>query len=263
MPLQGKKVFVIEHSAFISAQITETLKKAGADVKSSLKPCKALLEILHWHPDAIVSNVNIDDEISGFDLCLILKMMPEHAAIPFIIISSAESADIKAKMASVGADYYVPKDSHLAVNTHNAIWQALHTTDDESVAMLNAGRNRCVDHVLVVDDSAVMRRIICNMLANLGIRNVGHAPNGKVALELIDEHEYGMVLTDWNMPCMNGLELTRAIRSRADTRKMPVIMITTEGAAAERQEALEVGVNELISKPFTTEKIRQVLQKFM
>lgn len=133
MPVQGKKVFVIEYSAFISAQIKGVLTKAGATVKSSSNPCKALLEILHWHPDVIISSVDIG-EIKGFDLCLILKMMPDHAGIPFIILSSAEAKHIQAQMTSVGADYYIPKDSHIAKNTYNTICEALHEADDEALA---------------------------------------------------------------------------------------------------------------------------------
>lgn len=262
MPLRGKKVFVIERSAFILAQIRNSLEKAGVEVRSGENPSKSLLEILHWHPDAVISSVDIGD-ITGFDLCLILKMMPEHARIPFIIISSAESADIQAQMASVGADQYIPKDRNIAVNTYNAIRNALDISDADLLGAQEKEHKHSSDHILVVDDSAVMRRIVTNMLSDLGISNVGHASHGKEALERLNEREYGMVLTDWNMPFMNGLELARAIRERPSIQNLPIVMITTEGAQDEREQAEAVGVNDLVPKPFTKEHFREVLQKFL
>ncbi len=263
MPLRGRKVFVIEHSVFILAQIKGALEHAGVDVRSCQSPAKALLDIVHWHPDAIISSVDIG-EISGFDLCLILKMMPDHAGIPFIIISSNESEQIKSQMASVGADCYIPKDSRIAINAYNSICAVLHEADGASLlARRDQVKHRTADHVLVVDDSAVMRRIICNILSSLGISKIIQAQHGEEALKLLDEQDCGMVLTDWNMPIMNGLELAQAIRRRPDTRELPVIMITTEGAESERKVAEEAGVNELTPKPFTRDHFRQVLQAFL
>ncbi|HAS83704.1 MAG TPA: hypothetical protein DCS43_13790 [Verrucomicrobia bacterium] len=262
MPLRGRKVFVIEHSVFISSQIKGVLENAGVEVKSSQSPGKALLEIVHWHPDAIISSVDIG-EITGFDLCLILKMMPDHAGIPFIILSSNESEQIRSQMASVGADYYIPKDSRIAINAYNTICDALHEADSSALAVPGKSIKHRGDHVLVVDDSAVMRRIICNILASLGVTKIVQAEHGEDVLKRLDEQVYGMVLTDWNMPIMNGLELTQAIRRRADTHKLPVIMITTEGAESERKAAEAAGVNELIPKPFARDHFRQVLQTFL
>lgn len=262
MSLRGRKVFLIEHSALISTQIKTVLEKAGMAVKSGKAPGKALLEIVHWHPDVILSSVDIG-EITGFDLCLILKMMPEHANIPFIILSSKESEQIKQQMATVGADYYIPKDSRIAKTVYDAICAALQEAEGTERSAPEKEIKHEGDHVLVVDDSAVMRRIICNILTSLGITKIVQAQHGEEALERLDEQSFGMVLTDWNMPFMNGLELAQAIRRRADTRTLPIIMITTEGAETERQLAQAAGVNELLPKPFTREHFRQVLKTYL
>jgi two-component system, chemotaxis family, chemotaxis protein CheY len=263
MPTRGAKVFMIENSAFICAQITSILECGGAQVRTCNNPAKAMLEIVHWHPDIIISSVNIG-EITGFDLCLLLKMMPEQAGIPFIILSSNESEDIKSQMASVGADAYIPKDSHIAKNAFNVVCEVLKEKSHDSATspMAKAGMQNG-DHVLVVDDSAVMRRIICNILSSLGMFKIVQAQDGKDALKQLDNQICRMVLTDWNMPLMNGLELVKAIRSKPEISHLPIIMITTEGAHAERKEAELAGVNDLLPKPFTRDQFRHLLQKYL
>lgn len=262
MSLRGRKIYVIEYSVFIAGRIESILTEAGAEVRTSANPTRALLDIVHWNPDAIVSNVNVG-EMTGFELCLILKMMPDHAKIPFIILSSSKSEHVKAQIEAVGADYYIPKDQHFDTNTYKAICRALNESDDLSLDVKVSAKKQGGDTILVVDDSSVMRRIICNILASLGITKVAHAENGKEALARIGEQPCSMVLTDWNMPVMNGLELVYALRERDDTCTLPIIMITTEGASAEREQAEKAGVNAFLPKPFTRDSFRQVLQKFL
>lgn len=115
---------------------------------------------------------------------------------------------------------------------------------------------------LIVDDSATMRRILVNALKSIGFANVVEAGDGKEALERVDA-EVGLVITDWNMPVMGGLELVRALRGREDTAKLPVLMVTTRSGKEDILEAVTAGVNSYILKPFTPpvlkEKIDQLL----
>jgi two-component system, chemotaxis family, chemotaxis protein CheY len=105
--------------------------------------------------------------------------------------------------------------------------------------------------ILVVDDSAIMRRIICNSLKSVGFNDIVEAGNGAEALENIGG--INLVLTDWNMPVMDGLTLVKEIRKRSDSATVPIIMVTTEGAKTEVIEALKNGVNNYMVKPFTPE----------
>lgn len=115
---------------------------------------------------------------------------------------------------------------------------------------------------LIVDDSATMRRILVNAMKSIGFANIVEAGDGKEALERLDA-EIGLVITDWNMPVMGGLELVRALRAREDTAKMPVLMVTTRSGKEDILEAVTAGVNSYILKPFTPpvlkEKIDQLL----
>ncbi|MEO5800789.1 MAG: response regulator [Gemmatimonadota bacterium] len=115
---------------------------------------------------------------------------------------------------------------------------------------------------LIVDDSATMRRILVNAMKSIGFSNIVEAGDGKEALDRIDA-EIGLVITDWNMPVMGGLELVRALRAREDTARMPVLMVTTRSGKEDILEAVTAGVNSYILKPFTPpvlkEKIDQLL----
>jgi two-component system, chemotaxis family, chemotaxis protein CheY len=105
--------------------------------------------------------------------------------------------------------------------------------------------------ILVVDDSTTMRRIICNSLKGAGFTELTEAGDGNEALKSIEECPVDIVLTDWNMPGMDGLTLVKALRASPATSQVPIIMITTEGARDEVMQALAAGVNDYIVKPFT------------
>jgi two-component system chemotaxis response regulator CheY len=117
---------------------------------------------------------------------------------------------------------------------------------------------------LVVDDSATMRRIVGNSLKNLGFQDFVEAVDGKDALEKLNsDSEINFVITDWNMPVMSGLELTKAIRASEKFKDIPILMVTTRGVKEDILQALQARVNNYIIKPFTPqilkEKINQVL----
>lgn len=112
--------------------------------------------------------------------------------------------------------------------------------------------------VLIVDDSSTMLRIIKNSLIRIGIENIDQALDGVEAFELYCNNDYDLVITDWNMPNMNGLELIKKIRR--DNTDIPIIMVTTEGGKAEVIMALRAGVNNYIVKPFTPQVLKEKLE---
>ena len=117
---------------------------------------------------------------------------------------------------------------------------------------------------LVVDDSPTMRRIICNALTEIGYTEVLEAEDGMQALEKLNIVPIDFVITDWNMPNMNGLALTKNIRNHPDLTELPVLMITTRGMQEDVIAAMHARVNNYIVKPFTPltlrEKIDMVLR---
>ena len=115
--------------------------------------------------------------------------------------------------------------------------------------------------VLIVDDFSTMRRIIKNLLADLGFNNTLEAEDGHSALAVLRRETVDFVVTDWNMPGMSGIELLRAIRADAALRGLPVLMVTAEAKREQIIEAAQAGVNGYIIKPFTAQTLEEKLGK--
>ncbi len=115
--------------------------------------------------------------------------------------------------------------------------------------------------ILVVDDMSTMRRIVKSILNQLGFTNIEEAENGKQALAKLKAEKFDFVVTDWNMPEMDGLELVKAIRSDEELKNIPVLMVTAEGKKESVIEALKAGVNNYIVKPFTPEVLKEKIEK--
>ena len=118
--------------------------------------------------------------------------------------------------------------------------------------------------LLVVDDSSTMRRIIKNTLARLGYKDIIEGADGVEGWDQINTNpDVDMLITDWNMPEMNGLELVQKVRADDRFSDMPIIMVTTEGGKAEVITALKAGVNNYIVKPFTPPVLKEKLGAVM
>ena len=115
--------------------------------------------------------------------------------------------------------------------------------------------------ILVADDSSTMRRIIKNTLNRLGYEDVLEGNDGIEAWELLDANPTcNIILTDWNMPNMNGLDFVKKVRADDRFQTVPIVMITTEGGKMEVVTALKAGVNNYIVKPFTPQVLKQKLE---
>lgn len=115
--------------------------------------------------------------------------------------------------------------------------------------------------VLVVDDFATMRRIVKGVLKQLGFADIIEAENGSAALEELKKEQVGLIVSDWNMPKMTGLDLLKAVRNDADLKHIPFIMVTAEGQKENVLEAVKSGVSNYIVKPFTPETFSEKLAK--
>jgi len=113
--------------------------------------------------------------------------------------------------------------------------------------------------VLVADDSSTMRKIILRSLQAVGVTDVAEAADGGEAMAMFKPGEFDMVLTDWNMPVLNGLEVLQQIR--AQDPKIPVIMVTTEAEKSRVLQAIQAGVTDYLVKPFTADTLREKLEK--
>lgn len=115
--------------------------------------------------------------------------------------------------------------------------------------------------ILVVDDFSTMRRIINNLLRDLGFSNIHEADDGSTALPKLQNGNFDVLITDWNMPGMTGIDLLRAVRADAQLSTLPVLMITAEAKRDQIVEAAQAGVNGYVVKPFTAQTLKEKLEK--
>ena len=116
---------------------------------------------------------------------------------------------------------------------------------------------------LVVDDFSTMRRIIKNLLHDLGYANVTEADDGKTALPMLQAGGFDFLITDWNMPGMPGLDLLKAVRADPKLAKLPVLMLTAEAKREQIIEAAQAGVNGYVIKPFTAVTLKEKIDKIL
>jgi len=120
-------------------------------------------------------------------------------------------------------------------------------------------------HILVVDDFPTMRRIVRNLLKDLGFENVDEAEDGAMALEKLRSHAFDLVVSDWNMPNLDGLSMLKQIRADATLARLPVLMVTAEAKKENIIAAAQAGANGYVVKPFTAatleDKLNQIFEK--
>ncbi len=117
--------------------------------------------------------------------------------------------------------------------------------------------------VLVVDDFATMRRILKNILKQLGFKNLVEADDGATAWGVLEAQDIDLIISDWNMPKMTGLELLKKVRASAKYKEIPFLMVTAEAQKQNVIEAVQAGVSNYVVKPFTAESISEKLEKVL
>lgn len=115
--------------------------------------------------------------------------------------------------------------------------------------------------ILIVDDFSTMRRIIKNLLRDLGFNNTQEADDGNTALPMLQSSNFDFLVTDWNMPGMTGIELLKAVRADPKLSSLPVLMVTAEAKKEQIVEAAQAGVNGYIVKPFTAVTLKEKIDK--
>lgn len=117
--------------------------------------------------------------------------------------------------------------------------------------------------ILIVDDFATMRRILKNILKQLGFKNLVEADDGTTAWDVLEGQTIDLIISDWNMPKMTGLELLKKVRGSESYKRIPFLMVTAEAQKQNVIEAVQAGVSNYVVKPFTAEAISDKLEKIL
>ncbi|NVJ48733.1 MAG: chemotaxis response regulator CheY [Gammaproteobacteria bacterium] len=115
--------------------------------------------------------------------------------------------------------------------------------------------------ILIVDDFSTMRRIVKNLLRDLGFTNTAEADDGQTALPMLQSGDFDFLVTDWNMPGMQGIDLLKSVRADPNLKDLPVLMVTAEAKREQIVEAAQAGVNGYIVKPFTAGTLKEKIDK--
>jgi two-component system chemotaxis response regulator CheY len=136
----------------------------------------------------------------------------------------------------------------------------LRSIDEHSENYLEVELNKNMK-ILIVDDFSTMRRIIKNLLRDLGFTNTFEADDGKSALPMLHTGSFDFLITDWNMPGMSGIDLLNYVRADDRVKHLPVLMVTAEAKREQIIKAAQAGVNGYVIKPFTAQVLREKIEK--
>lgn len=117
--------------------------------------------------------------------------------------------------------------------------------------------------ILIVDDFATMRKVIRNLLKQVGYENITEAENGAAAIRVLKSQKIDFIISDWNMPVMNGLDLLKFVRADAEVGKTPFLMVTAEALKENIIMAVKAGVSNYIVKPFSAEVLNEKIEKIL
>jgi len=253
-------IVLIEPSSVQSRIIKTHLKKLEVSQVTISKNGKAgLAAVDTLRPDLVICSMYLDD-MSATDVVLAMRNNPELEDIPFMLISSETSFAMLDPLRQAGVVAILPKpfddnDLRQALDsTVNLIFNDEDELDDIEMNNLQ---------VLVVDDSLLARKHISRVLNNIGINNITTAENGVEAVKLIKELFFDLVVTDYNMPEMDGETLTRFIREQSQQRTIPVLMVTSEEDASRLSAVQQAGVSGICDKPFDINTVKQLIHNIM
>ncbi|MFW1677179.1 response regulator [Pontibacter sp. JAM-7] len=218
-----------------------------------------LLQAQRNTPDLIISALHFADG-SAMDLLHQLRADTQTAEIPFMLISSETRQQQLEQFKQSGVIAILPKPFKPDdLTTAIRATLDLLTQSELSLEYYEPDQLR----VLIVDDSNMARKLIRRVLSGLGIENFTEAEDGSAAMTELTEKEFDLVVTDYNMPQVNGLELTEFIRSSAQHAHLPILMVSSEANQAHLQNISRAGVNALTDKPFEPDTIRQILTRIL
>jgi len=249
-------ILLIEPSGTQARIITEHLVSAGV---RSLDLCKdgkgALSHMNRYVPDLVVSSLYLPD-MTGTELVQKMRHSESLHDVPFMLISSERRFRVLDPIRQSGVIAILPKPFD-----HDDLKNALIATASYIQSDTLELENYEIDtlRVLLVDDSTMARRHVMRILTNLGFANFLEAANGQQAIDVLSEHEVDLIVTDYNMPEMDGEQMVNYIRNVSEKSYLPILMITSEQDGARLNQVRQAGVSAILDKPFEIKDIQNML----
>jgi two-component system chemotaxis response regulator CheY len=253
-------ILLVEPSPTQLKVILRHLAEEGVRFVQGAQSGKEALEAMaQYSPDLVASAMYLPD-MTATDLVAAMRERPGLEAVPFMLVSSETDFGRLEPLRQAGIVAILPKPFD-----HEHLRRALRST----VAYIDPGAADLAElglddlRVLVVDDSGLSRKHIGRILSSLGIDRISYAANGLEAAAVFERHFYDLVVTDLNMPGMDGQGLVEFIRQRMGNTSIPILMVTSEQDMARLSHVEQAGVSAICDKPFEVQTIRDVLYRIL
>lgn len=220
---------------------------------------EALDSIFEDIPDLVISSLHLED-MTGSDLVLEMREFHVTENTPFILISTETSFKELNPIRQAGASVVLNKP-FLVSDLKRAVINTMDWENPQKIALevLDVGTLE----VLVVDDSPMALKMICRTLNKMGIEKITEANDGSEAISLIKVNRYDLIVTDFNMPEVDGHELLRFIRMESDQSSIPVFMVTTESDIGKLASIRQTGVSAILNKPLEPSEVKQLIEDYL
>lgn len=258
--LQDLHIVLVEPSLPQSRIILRHLRSMGLDKIDHVSTGEAALAQMGVHPPDLVVSAMYFEDMTGVELITAMRTRQALADTPFMLISSESHPHNLEPVRQAGVLAILPKpfdaeDLRVALRT---------TLDYIEPDRLELEQVDVEDlRVLVVDDSSFSLRHIRHLLGQMGMEQISEAHNGIEAAEMIRDQVFDLVITDYNMPEMDGQELINYVRHASDQPELPILMVTSERNQARLAAVRQAGVSAICDKPFNTVSLRELITRML
>jgi len=258
--LNDLNVLIVEPSKTQQRIIERELNSLSIDKIDSVSTAEeALHYIQEGAPDLILSAYYLSD-MTGNELLHSLREDKSKQGICFVLVSSVTDIRQLDAVRQAGVVAILPKP-FAAQDLEFALKSTLSHLNPEDISLESTDIDDL--RILLVDDSALARKHIKRTLTSMGLDNVTEAENGIEAVSILSESLFDLIVTDYNMPEMDGRELSAYIREQSNQSSVPIIMVTSEQNSSRLAAVQQAGVSAICNKPFEPESVRQLIQQLI
>ena len=250
-------ILLVEPSSSQSKIVAQQFEDLGIQTFSHVDTGTEALNFMEVEePDLVISAMHLSD-MTGRDLVLDMRSTPGTENIPFMLISTETSFEELDPIKQAGASAILPKPFK-AQDLQKALLTTMDWNNPDQINLTDEFLEKM--RVLVVDDSALARKMIIKTLTKMGIINFKEAIDGKDAMSMIQASEFDLIITDYNMPKVDGHQLLKFIRTESIQPNVPVLMVTTEGDDSKLQAIQQQGVSAILDKPFDVNSVKHLIE---
>jgi two-component system chemotaxis response regulator CheY len=260
LSIQQLDILLVEPSSTQHRIIHDYLTRLGAGRIDRVEDGKQALASMQGRPpDLVISAMHLPD-MTGTALVQGMRDEQRLQDVAFMLISSETSIRYLEPLRQAGVIAILPKPFSIE-QLRTSLLATLDFLEPEPLDLNKFAADEL--NVLIVDDSFTSRRIIRQMLERMGVEQFAEAENGKQAIGMIEKEFFDLIVTDYNMPEMDGEELSQFIRTQSTQRSVPVLMVTSESDHSRLAGMQQSGVSAVFDKPFTVDSLRSTIQHLL